>query len=277
MARLCSLVQEMHGGDKLTKLLQDACRFIMYHRGAIESYPLQLYGSALLFSPTDSVIRKLFQHENPEGITIRPAISGGWSACLQTLEGHSDGVSSVAFSHDSTRLASASDDSTLKIWDASSGACLQTLEGHSSYVRSVAFSHDSTRLASASFDRTVKIWDASSGACLQTLEGHSDMNKTLFNISFDATGSHLHTEIGTVVISGSTISNNATAVAEPQHPQYQHLAISSDNAWITYNSKKVLWLPSEYRPLCLTVLEKLIGIGSGSGRAWLCKVELNET
>jgi WD40 repeat protein len=74
----------------------------------------------------------------------------------------------VAFSHDSTWLASASVDRTVKIWDASSGACLQTLEGHSSAVWSIAFSHDSTWLASASLDRTVKIWDASSGACLQT-------------------------------------------------------------------------------------------------------------
>jgi WD40 repeat protein len=49
--------------------------------------------------------------------------------CLQTLEGHSDWVSSVAFSHDSARLASASDDNTVKIWDASSDECLQTLEG----------------------------------------------------------------------------------------------------------------------------------------------------
>ncbi|KAL5375855.1 hypothetical protein DPSP01_010851, partial [Paraphaeosphaeria sporulosa] len=57
-------------------------------------------------------------------------------ACLQTLEGHSNWVSSVAFSHDSARLASASDDNTVKIWDASSGACLQTLEGYSSTVRS---------------------------------------------------------------------------------------------------------------------------------------------
>jgi WD40 repeat protein len=66
-------------------------------------------------------------------------------------------VFSVAFSHDSARLASASDDSTVKIWDASSGACLQTLEGYSGVVFSVAFSHDSARLASASNDRTVKI------------------------------------------------------------------------------------------------------------------------
>jgi WD40 repeat protein len=42
----------------------------------------------------------------------------------------------VTFSHDSTRLASASSDYTVKIRDASSGACLQTLEGHSSYVNS---------------------------------------------------------------------------------------------------------------------------------------------
>jgi WD40 repeat protein len=57
-------------------------------------------------------------------------MSDGWSAFLQTLEGHSSHVSSVAFSHDSTRLASASGDRTVKIWEASSGACLQTLKGH---------------------------------------------------------------------------------------------------------------------------------------------------
>lgn len=95
-----------------------------------------------------------------------------WSACLQTLEGHSNGVTSVAFSHNSTHLASASGDKTVKIWDVNSGACLQTLEGHSSTVTSIAFSHDSTWLASASYDKTVKILDASSGVCLQTLTGH---------------------------------------------------------------------------------------------------------
>jgi WD40 repeat protein len=160
-------------GDQnpLAQLIQDAQRFVMYHKGAIEGYPLQTYASALIFSPTGSLIRQLFQHEAPKEFTLKPGMSKSWSACLQTLEDHGHAVNSVAFSHDSTRLASVSWDRTVKIWDASSGACLQTLEGHGSGVYSVAFSHDSARLASASFDNTVKIWNASSGACLQTLEG----------------------------------------------------------------------------------------------------------
>src|SRR3954451_14694708 len=134
----------------------------MYHKQAIENSPLQAYVSALMFSPARSLIRGLFKREEPKWIVIQPPMRDEWSACLQTLEAHSGSVNSVAFSGDSTRLASASYDRTVKIWDASSGKCLQTLEGHSSSVYLVAFSGDSTRLASASGDRTIKIWDASS-------------------------------------------------------------------------------------------------------------------
>jgi len=244
----------------------------MYHKGAIENAPLQVYVSALVFSPRHSLIRNLFKEEAPPWLTIRPAMIDKWGACLQTLEGHSGSVNSVAFSHDSTRLASASDDSTVKIWDASSGDCLQTLEGHSSFVTSVAFSHDSTRLASASGDSTAKIWDASSGDCLQTL----DIRRPLYNISFDATGSCLHTKIGAIVISASATSNNTTSVTKPQHPQYQHIALSPDSTWIIYHSKKLVWLPSEYRPFRSAISGKTIGIGVGTGKVWIYSIELDE-
>ncbi|KAF2033038.1 hypothetical protein EK21DRAFT_98596 [Setomelanomma holmii] len=197
MAKLWSIVQ----------LVQDARRFIMYHKGAIEGYPLQIYASALLFSPTGSLIRQLFQHEGPNGITIRPAMSDGWSACLQTLEGHGESVSSVTFSHDSARLASASQDSTVKIWDVSTSACLQTLEGHSESVNSVAFSHDSARLASAYEDSTIKIWDASTGECLQTREGH---NEQVISVAF----SHDSTQLAVLVVAFSHDSTQLASASQ---------------------------------------------------------------
>jgi len=185
--------------------------------------------------------------------------------CLQTLEGHSDSVWSAAFSHDLARLASASSDRTVKIWDASSGECLQTLEGHSDSVWSAAFSYDLARLASASSDCTVKIWDASSGECLQTLY----IGKALSNISIDTTGLHLYTEIGTIAIDASMALNMTPSVTDPRNPQYQGWGLSSDGAWITYNSANLVWLPSEYRPSYSAVSGSTIGIGVGSGKVWI--------
>ena len=195
----------------------------MYHKGAIENSPLQAYASALLFSPVRSLIRGYFKREEPKWITIKPAIGNEWSACLQTLEGHNN------------------------------------------WVNSVAFSPDSARLASASWDRTVKIWDASSGKCLQTL----NIGKTLLNILFDTTGSCLHTEIGIIAI------NMTPCVTNPQNPRYQGGALSSDGAWIIYNSENLVWLPSEYRPSCSAVSGKTIGVGVGSGKVWMCNLRGN--
>jgi WD40 repeat protein len=299
----------MQNSDELTKLVQDTSRFVMYHKGVIESYPLQVYASALLFSPTESVTRRLFQHEEPKGISIKPVMSAGWSACLQTLEGHGDFVLSVAFSHDSAKLASTSMDLTVKIWDASSGECLQTLEGHSRSVSSVAFSHDSAKLASASHDSTVKIWDVSSGECLQWLSGHTDSvmsvafshdstklasasrdetirlwdatngeclqtldtGRILHGLSFDPTGSFLHTEIGTIALQSLEGSSTRT-IAESDRPLYVATSLSSDTIWIQQAGKNMLWVPSEYRPSCSSVSGTTIGLGVGTGRVWFCRI-----
>ncbi|KAF2200698.1 NACHT-domain-containing protein, partial [Delitschia confertaspora ATCC 74209] len=131
MEKLKALIQRIAFKHELVELVRDAHRFIMAHKWVIENNPLQAYMSALIFSPTQSPIRQIFEKEVPDWIIAKPYTGDKWSACLQTLEGHSSSVNSVAFSHDSTRLASVSNDRTVKIWDPSSGDCLQTLEGHS--------------------------------------------------------------------------------------------------------------------------------------------------
>ncbi|KAL2138290.1 hypothetical protein VTI28DRAFT_7154 [Corynascus sepedonium] len=155
-------------------LARDICRFSLYNKWAIENSPLQVYTSALIFSPARSITRNQFASEVPKWIVRPPIVAENWSACLSTLEGHSNSVNSVAWSHDATRLASASWDKTVKIWDPATGQCVSTLEGHSDFVNSMAWSHDAARLASASWDKTVKIWDPATGQCVSTLEGHSD-------------------------------------------------------------------------------------------------------
>ena len=79
----------------------------------------------------------------------------------------------MAFSPDGKRLASASWDKTVKVWDAATGQESLTLKGHTDGVMSVAFSPDGKRLASASEDQTVKVWDAATGQELLTLKGHT--------------------------------------------------------------------------------------------------------
>src|SRR5262249_2353559 len=69
-------------------------------------------------------------------------------------------VCGVAFSADGRRLASASTDRTVKLWDVATGKEALTLRGHLDTVWSVAFSPDGRRLVSASIDQTVRVWDA---------------------------------------------------------------------------------------------------------------------
>jgi hypothetical protein len=71
-------------------------------------------------------------------------------------------VNAVAFSPDGTRLASASGEQRVKIWDVKTGQQTLTLPRLTSYGWSVAFSPDGTRLASGNGDGTVTIWDTRS-------------------------------------------------------------------------------------------------------------------
>jgi WD40 repeat protein len=101
-----------------------------------------------------------------------------WS-CSKTLSGHSGvfaAITSLALSPQ--RLASASEDKTIRLWDLATGQTIFVLSGHQGFVESVAFQPEGNRIiASGSRDKTIKIWD--NDKVLWTLTGHSQAVNTL--------------------------------------------------------------------------------------------------
>jgi WD40 repeat protein len=104
---------------------------------------------------------------------LQPGLEPPGGTLLRTLEGHSWAVNGVAVTPDGRRAVSASEDTTLKVWDLDSGVVLRTLEGHFQAVYGVAVTPDGRRAVSASGDTTLKVWDLDSGVALRTLKGHT--------------------------------------------------------------------------------------------------------
>jgi WD40 repeat protein len=106
---------------------------------------------------------------------ILPGVGLGLSTCagadapklpglVAILHGHTEALYGLAFSPDSSQVASASFDKTIKIWEAVTGKEIQTLggsAGHQNLVLSVAFSPNGRLLASGGVDNTARIWETS--------------------------------------------------------------------------------------------------------------------
>ncbi|MGH4008636.1 MAG: NB-ARC domain-containing protein [Pseudonocardiaceae bacterium] len=106
-------------------------------------------------------------------LILRWGLTPPATALVRVLTGHTGGVRAVAWSPDGTRLASASNDGEVRVWNAATGDQLATLTGHTGVVHAVAWSVDSARLASAGYAGEVRVWDAATGAQLTTLAGHT--------------------------------------------------------------------------------------------------------
>ena len=81
--------------------------------------------------------------------------------------GHTNLVNDAVYSHDGTRVATASVDHTAKIWDLASGKLLYDLKGHTDEIISVSFSHNDSRILTYANDGALALWNAKTGALIK--------------------------------------------------------------------------------------------------------------
>lgn len=109
---------------------------------------------------------KLVQRETLICITYQPQ-SLFWvrsvTRCTSSLPGHAEAILHTCFSPDSRIIATASGDTTVRLWNPEAQIPDKTLSGHKNWVLTIAFSPDGSRLASASMDGSVRVWDPISG------------------------------------------------------------------------------------------------------------------
>ncbi len=148
-----------------------------------------------------------------------------------TYSGHSNYVSAVAWSPNGKRIASASGDGTVQVWNAGNGGNVLTYRGHSSDVLAVAWSPDGREIASGSLDATVQVWNASTGATILTYRGHSD---AVFSVAWSPDGREIASvgNDGTAqvwnAVTGKTLVNYSVKYAKGVAPAWNSVAWSPD-------------------------------------------------
>ncbi|KAG0278533.1 hypothetical protein BGZ95_003756 [Linnemannia exigua] len=122
--------------------------------------------------------------------------SGSWddTVCLwdaQTvapgpiLGGHTNIVTSVAYSPSGQQIATGSFDKTVRLWNSQINASSTLTNGHTSMVTSVAYSPCGQQIASGSRDNTMRLWDTQTGAPGIILNGHT---KAVTSVVFSPSG-----------------------------------------------------------------------------------------
>ncbi|OSC98362.1 WD40 repeat-like protein [Trametes coccinea BRFM310] len=190
----------------VSALLYECERMVQAFYPAINASFMQVYRTAIPFSPIRSLVRRHHQAEILPAVEVRIGLEETWSTTLASrVTGYST-ISALAFSSDGARVVCGADHGTVRLLNTHTGAQLQSFEGHSDTVMSVSLSPTGKEILSGSDDGTVRVWDVATGACL---DKWGDESGLILSVAWSPDGAL----IASGVYSGIVILR---AVASPQ-------------------------------------------------------------
>lgn len=164
---------------------EEALPPIVHRGGGVTSLAYTPDGNRIISGSDDRTIRIWDAHQgtllyNPHAV-LQPSPF--------VFAGHKSDIFSIAVSPSGTLLASASKDTTVRIWDLSTGTELSHLvRQHRLPVRSVTFSHDGKRIVTGSYDTTVRVWDVESVGSMGATRLHKGL---VSHIAFSTDGKRI--------------------------------------------------------------------------------------
>ena len=124
---------------------------------------------------------RLQPRDNPASALVFELLTELRTNSRLLLRGHTDGILYAAYSPDGSKIVTASEDHTARIWEARTGLQLGPALQHGDEVRMAEFSPDGTRVVTASEDRTARVWDVQTGQAIGTpMQGTHDMLSARF-------------------------------------------------------------------------------------------------
>eukprot|EP00850_Spirogloea_muscicola_P010597 SM000063S19987 [mRNA] locus=s63:86066:95294:+ [translate_table: standard] len=145
------------------------------------------------------------------------------------LDAHTDEVWYLQFSHDGKRLASASKDQSVIIWEIECEDVVlvqHRLQGHTKPLSFVAWSPDDSLLLTCGNDELVKLWDTATGTCKHTYEKHTQA-VTACAWCPDG-GRFVSGGLDRCMFMWDTAGNEIESWRGPRMPRINDLAISED-------------------------------------------------
>lgn len=244
---------------------------MLMHITGIEIAPLQVYASALLFSPTNSLIRKLFEEDELDWIAVKPQLEENWDACIHTLECGED-VQSLAISADGRRIAVGMT-SAIEVWDVPPSKSVEYLSffgrASSVFTTSIALSRNGHRILVALMEdgqAKIGIWDPGSDGSRDTFQFHHSQIK---DAQFSPDGKLIAICSG---VSGVEIwdSDATRCIRTLQHAAVASLSFSENGLQLashSYDGAVKVW--DVTTGTCTWKLESHMGIPSSRSVAFL--------
>ena len=164
---------------------------------------------------------------------------------LLNLPGHQDWVSSVAFQPSAAteetppdieqcgrRLATASHDGSVRVWNIGAVHEAAVLTGHHGPVESAVFTPDGGRVVTASDDGTARVWDLSTGDTLAELRGHRDF-VTRAEVSADGRYVATASGDGSAALWDAATGAPIASLSDPEAERVLGVAFSPDGTLLT--------------------------------------------